>query len=52
MYFDWTIILMLPGLLLGLWAQARVKTAFEKYSKVHTQRGIPSQELVRQLLAR
>ena len=52
MYFDWTIILMLPGLLLGLWAQARVKSAFEKYSKVHTQRGIPAQELVRQLLAR
>ncbi len=52
MYFDWTIILILPGLLLGLWAQARVRSAFEKYSKVHTQRGIPSQELVRQMLSR
>ena len=52
MYFDWTIILILPGLLLGLWAQARVRSAFEKYSKVHTQRGIPSQELVRMMLAR
>lgn len=52
MLFDWTMILILPGLLLGLWAQARVKNAFEKYSKVHTQRGIPSQELVRQLLSR
>ena len=52
MYFDWTIILILPGLLLGLWAQARVRSAFEKYSKVHTQRDIPSQELVRQMLSR
>lgn len=52
MYFDWTMILVLPGLLLGLWAQARVKSAFEKYGKMHTQRGIPSQELVRQLLSR
>ncbi len=52
MYFDWTMILILPGLLLGLWAQSRVRTAFEKYSKVRTQRGIPSQELVRQLLSR
>ncbi len=50
MYYDWTIILILPGLLLGLWAQARVKNAFEKYSKVHTSRGVPSQEMVRQLL--
>lgn len=52
MYFDWTMILILPGLLLGLWAQSRVRTAFEKYSKVRTQRGIHSQELVRQLLSR
>ena len=52
MYLDWTFILVLPGLLLGLWAQARVKSAFEKYSKVHTGRGIASQDLVRLLLNR
>ncbi|MBR3019018.1 MAG: zinc metallopeptidase [Clostridia bacterium] len=52
MYYDWTVILMLPGLLLGLWAQAQVKGAFEKYSKVRTGRGVPAQELVRQLLSR
>ena len=52
MYLDWTMLLILPGLLLGLWAQARVKSSFEKFSKVRTQRGIPSQELVRQLLSR
>lgn len=52
MYFDWTILLILPGLLLGLWAQTRVQTAFEKYSKVHTQRGIPAQDMIRALLSR
>ncbi|MBR5110191.1 MAG: zinc metallopeptidase [Clostridia bacterium] len=52
MYFDGTILLLLPGLLLGLWAQARVKSAFEKFSKVRTGRGIPAQELVRQMLSR
>lgn len=52
MYFDWTIVLILPGLILGLWAQARVKSAFENYGKVHTQHGIPSQDLIRQLLSR
>ena len=52
LYYDWTILLMIPGLLLGLWAQARVKNAFEKYAKVRTMRGTASQELVAELLAR
>ena len=52
MFFDWTILLILPGLLLGLWAQARVQNAFEKFSRVHTQRGIPAQDMIRALLSR
>ena len=50
MLYDWTIILMIPGLLLGLWAQARVKSAFAEYSKVTTRRGMASQDVVRLLL--
>lgn len=50
MYFDSTFLLLLPGLILGLWAQARVKSAFEKYSQVYTRRGLPAQDVVRQLL--
>ena len=35
MYFDSTwFIFILPALLLSLWAQFRVKSAFSKYSKV------------------
>ena len=49
-YFDWTVILLIPGLLLGLWAQTRVNNAYKKYSKVFTQRGLPAQEVARQLL--
>ena len=52
MYFDWTVLLAIPGLLLGLWAQAKVKRAYAKYSQIDTQRGIPAQELVRMLLER
>ena len=52
MYFDWTILLMIPGLILGLWAQARVKNAYEKYAKVETQRGVNAEDVVRDLLAR
>jgi len=50
LYFDTTFLLLLPGLILGLWAQWKVKSAYEEYSKVRTQRGIPAQDVVRQLL--
>ena len=44
------LILALPGLLLGLWAQARVKGTFNKYSKVRTTRGATGAEIARYLL--
>ena len=52
MYFDYTYLLMLPGLILGLWAQWKVKTAYEKYGKIRTRRGEAACDLVRQLLYR
>ena len=51
MYWDSTILLLIPGLLLGLWAQARVKSAFEKYSKVPTQRGMSASQAVSRMLS-
>ncbi|MBQ9264897.1 MAG: zinc metallopeptidase [Clostridia bacterium] len=50
MYFDSTLILLLPGLILGLWAQAKVKSAYEKYSQVPTQWGVPASAAVQELL--
>ena len=47
--FYW-LIFALPGLILGLWAQARVKGAFKKYSKVPTMRGITGAQVARVLL--
>jgi Zn-dependent membrane protease YugP len=40
----------LPGLLLGLFAQSRVKSNFNKYSKVRTARNITGAQAARQLL--
>lgn len=40
----------LPGLLLGLWAQARVRSAFQKYSQVRTSRGVTGAQVARMLL--
>ena len=50
-YFDSTILWVLPGLLLGLWAQSRVKSAYAKYSKVGTHSGVTAQNAVAQLLS-
>lgn len=51
MYWDSTIIFLIPGLILGLWAQARVKSAYQKYSRVPSQRGIPAAQAIARLLA-
>lgn len=51
MYFNpLYFVFALPGLLLGLWARARTKNAFNKYSKVRTLRNISGAEVARALL--
>lgn len=30
-YFDWTYLLIIPGLLLGMWAQHKVNSAYQQY---------------------
>lgn len=49
-YFDWTYLLMIPGLLLGMWAQAKVKNAYAEYSRVQSLRGVSAAEAARILL--
>jgi len=39
-----------PALLLGLWAQYKVRSAFEKYSKVRTYVGLTGAEVARRIL--
>lgn len=49
-YYDWTMLLILPGLLLGLWAQFKVKNTFAKYQKVMTRYGETADSVARALL--
>lgn len=44
------LILALPGILLGLWAQSRVKSNFNKYGKVRTLRNVTGAQVARDLL--
>ena len=48
--FDWTILLVIPGLIVSIWAQIKVKTTFERYSKVHTLRGLTGADAARRIL--
>lgn len=49
-YFDWTIVLLIPAVLLSLWAQARVTGTFKKYAKVYNRRGMTGAEVARRIL--
>ena len=51
-YYDWTMILVIPGLLLGLYAQFKVKSTFARYSRVRTKTGLTAEAAARMLLSR
>lgn len=43
-------IILLPGIIFSIWAQARVSNAYSKYSKVLGSKGITGAEVVKQML--
>lgn len=50
--FDWTyIVLVLPCLILSLWASAKVNSTFKKYSRQRTFRGLTAQEAAMRVLS-
>lgn len=49
-YFDWTILIVLPAMLFAIYAQMKVKSTFEKYSKARTSSGMSGAEAARRLL--
>lgn len=51
-YYDWTYILVLIGLALGLWAQASVKSAYAEQSRVSTRLRQPASAVVADMLRR
>ena len=51
-YFDPTMLLILPALLLAMWAQFRVQSTFRKYSDVPSAQGWTAAEMAAELLAR
>ncbi|MBQ7535512.1 MAG: zinc metallopeptidase [Stomatobaculum sp.] len=48
--FDPTYILVIIGIVITMWAQAKMKSTFMKYSQVRSQTGMTGQEVARRIL--
>ncbi len=44
-YWDWTIFLIIPGIIIALWAQSRVNRAYATYSKIPVLSGISGSQM-------
>lgn len=51
-FFDPTMMLLIPALLLAMWAQMRVKSVFAQYSAVGSRRGVTAASAARAILDR
>ena len=51
-FYDWTYLLIIPGLLLGIWAQIKVKSTYAEYSRISTRLGRSASNVVGDLLRR
>jgi Zn-dependent membrane protease YugP len=50
LYFDWTLVLLIPGVILSIWAQWKVKSAYAKYSQVGTRSGLNGAQVAARIL--
>ncbi|MFZ5943830.1 MAG: zinc metallopeptidase [Bacillota bacterium] len=50
LFWDPTMILLIPGIILAMYAQGKVQTTFHKYSRVLSQRGITGRDVARRIL--
>ncbi len=49
-YYDSTMIILIPALIISLWAQTKISSTFNKYSKVNSQNGYSGAQVARMLL--
>lgn len=49
-YYDWTVLILLPALILSVWAQFRVQSTFNKYAKIYNRRGLTGADAARRIL--
>jgi Zn-dependent membrane protease YugP len=52
LFYDWTMLLLIPAIILGIWAQAKVRGSFAKFSRVRAASGMTGAQAARYLLDR
>ncbi|MBN1898346.1 MAG: zinc metallopeptidase [Spirochaetes bacterium] len=50
-FWDSTFLLIIPAFILALWAQSRVKSAYSKWARVRTRRGITGADMAEKILS-
>lgn len=50
MFFEWTMLLLIPGMLFAFYAQWKVKSTFDRYARVRTPSGRTGAVVARRLL--
>jgi len=50
MFFDWTMLLIIPGIIVAMWAQSKVNRAYRTYSKMGVSSGISGRETAARIL--
>ncbi|MBO5883825.1 MAG: zinc metallopeptidase [Clostridia bacterium] len=48
--FDWTILIVIPGLIISLWAQFKVQSTYKKYSTFYTKKRMTGADAARRIL--
>lgn len=51
-FFDRTMFLLLPAMAFAMWAQWKVKSTFEEFSRVRASNGLTGRDMARQIMAR
>ena len=49
-YFDPTFLILIPAIIVGIWAQSKVNKTYGKYSKINTMNGYTGEEIARMML--
>ena len=49
-YYDWTVLIVLPALIISVWAQIKVSTTYNRCSRISTRSGLTGAAAARKIL--
>lgn len=49
-FYDWTYFLLIPAIILTIWAQSKVQNTYKKYSRIRSEKGYTGAQIARKIL--